>query len=85
MDTLGARAKAARDHLALSRHDVIGRMGLSRYATLVEIEENRVEPGAGRAAALAQALGVDCAWLITGDNSRAPRWSRPRTRARRAA
>lgn len=74
MQTLGTRAKAARDHLGLDRHAVIERMKLTRYATLVEIEEDRVEAGAARLASLASALEVDLAWLVTGDASRAPSW-----------
>lgn len=75
MDTVGARAKAARNHLSLTRREVVARMGITRYATLVEIEEDRVNARVGVLVSLAAALETDLAWLVTGDAAHAPEWA----------
>lgn len=75
MHTLGARAKAARDHLSLKRSDVTTRCGWTRAATIHEIERDAYDTlRTDTAAELARALEVDLAWLITGDAAHAPSW-----------
>lgn len=73
--TLGSRIAVARKRLGMTQGELAAKEGCGGHAPrIAELEGDKVNPQIDRVRALAAALEVDVAWLITGDPSRAPAW-----------
>ena len=73
MDTLGARLRHARMMKALTLRELRDQSGVQAH-TLSRLENNLVDsPRMGTVRKLADALGVDAGWLLTGSTDELPK------------
>ena len=68
MDSLANRLKSIRQQRGLSARELATSAGLS-HATVAAIEARGAGAGTGTIVKLAQVLGVDLTWLLTGTGS----------------
>lgn len=68
MDSLANRLKSIRQQRGLSARELATSAGLS-HATVAAIEARGAGAGTGTIVKLAQVLGVDLVWLLTGAGS----------------